>query len=144
MDTRVKSLTRALKAYDYKLFAQRRRDGVICVMRDSELRLSCPNFIMALTNNWTVEGRPVEWGIEVVINRLKAHDLWNNDTFVTNWLKEEEKETESRDKARRNSIESFLYDFRSQFAKATNDINTGNFDKKNDPRRRKEGSHGSL
>lgn len=125
MDSRLKSLNRALKNYDSKLYAERRHtDGKILIMRKSDFNVSAPHIIFPLTENWKMDGRPAEWGIEPIIARLKAHDLWRDDTFVTNFLKEEDKYNEGRDRDRKNSIESFLYDFRSQFAKATKDINT--------------------
>jgi hypothetical protein len=129
MDMRVRSLTQHLKAYDANLYAEKRRDGIICVMRKSGLGLSAPHFIFPLTDNWKIDGHGVEWGIEVVMNRIKAHDLWRDDTFVERWLADEEKEKASRERAHRNSIEAFLYDFRRQFARATNDINTGSMRK---------------
>lgn len=64
-------------------------------------------------------------------------DLWRDDTFVEKLIAQTEKNKESRDRDRRNSVESFLYEFKSQFQKATNDINTSTLEKVT----RKEGSH---
>lgn len=124
MLTNAKSLTRALKAHDSLLFAQETKAGRLDVYRKSQLGCESPNFIFALTEDWSPQGRPVPWGIEVVLNRIKAHDLWRDDTFVEQWIEGHEKREEGKMRDFRNSVESFLYDYRSQFHKATNGVNT--------------------
>ncbi len=98
-------------------------------MRKSQFGGHHPNLLMSLTDTWTASGKPVSWGIEVVLNRIKAHDLWRDDTFVERWIKDQDKIEQGREKDFRNNVESFLYDFRSQFHKATNEINTSNLNK---------------
>lgn len=127
--TRVKDITRVLKSYDRCLYAQETKVGRIDIYRKSEFGTSPPHFIFALTDSWTAEGKPLPYGSEVVLNRIKAHDLWRDDAFVERWIAEKEKEKESGERAMRNSIESFLYDFRKPFMKATADINTANLNK---------------
>ncbi len=115
--------------YDSELYAQESKAGRIDIYRRSKHNDSPPHFLFALTDDWTAKGTPVPWGIEPLLNRIKAMDLWRDDTFVERWIKNHEKEVESQDRARRNSIESFLYDFRRQFARATNDVNTSTLEK---------------
>lgn len=134
----VKNWTRVLKDYDSSLYAQETKLGRIDVYRKSRLNDSPPHFLFALTDNWKPEGTPTWYGSEVVLNRIKAHDLWRDDSFIENWIKEHEKIKASEKRAFKNSIESFLYDFRSEFQKATKDINTSNLKKLH----RKEDSHG--
>jgi hypothetical protein len=136
--SRIASLTRALKEHDKYLEAKEVKLGRIDIYRRSQFDLTPPHFLFPLTHNWKIEGVPVSWGIEVVLNRIKAHDLWRDDTFIEKYIAQHEKEQESRDRDLRNSIESFLYDFRSEFKKATSDINTANLNKIY----RKENSHG--
>lgn len=124
MLTTLKELTRALRGHDSCLFAQESKLGRYDVYRASKYGEAPPHYVFSLTEDWTVKSRPVPWGTDIVLNRLKAHDLWRDDTFVEQWIKANEAREESQDRARRNSIESFLYDFRSQFHRATNDINT--------------------
>lgn len=123
------SLNRALKFYDRELYAQESKAGRLDIYRKSQFGMSLPYFLFSLTDTWKPEGNPVEYGLDVVMNRIKAHDLWRDPEFVTRWIQEEEKRSEGRDRSRKNSIESFLYDFRSQFHKATSDINTSNMKK---------------
>lgn len=126
MNSWMKTMNRALKAHDSSLFCQETTPGRCDVYRKSG---QTSHFIMALTDTWTPTGVPVPWGIEVVINRIKACDLWRNDRFVEDWIKEHEKIEESNGRSLRNSIESFFYDFRRQFAKATNEVNTSTLNK---------------
>lgn len=121
---RIKEVTRVVKAHDSSLYAQETNPGRIDIYRKSQFGGQPPHFIMALTDTWQAKGSPVSWGSEVIINRIKAMDLWRDDTFVEKWIAEHEKTEKSKDRDVHNSIESFLYDFRSQFHKATNGINT--------------------
>lgn len=124
--SRVLSLNENLKRFDSKLFVKKESSGAIHLYRHSSLGSHSPaNYIMALTHDWTADGRSVEWGIEVILARLKAMDLWrDNRTMVDELLESYEKNKASERRAFRNNVEAFLYDFRRDFAKATNDINT--------------------
>ncbi len=119
-------LNRELKAHDSMLFLQETKPGRHDVYRRSGQGDSLPHFIFSLTDSWQPTGAPVEYGLDVVLNRIKANDLWRDDSFVENWLAQHEKDVESKERAKQNSIESFLYDFRRQFAKATDSVNTAN------------------
>lgn len=129
MNSWAKSLDRHLKSSDSCLFVQEGKDGRYDVYRKNRDSMSLPHFIFSLTEDWSPQGRPVPWGIDVVLNRIRAHDLWRDDSFIENYIKECEKMSESKERARRNDVESFLYDYRRQFAKATSDINTGTMEK---------------
>ena len=120
----MQTLNRSLKRYDSSLYVQETKLGRYDIYRKSEFSCNPPNFLFALTDNWTAQGNPAQYGIEVILCRLKAHDMWRDDTFIEKWLAENEKVIEGKDRDRRNNTEAFLYDFRSQFQKATNDINT--------------------
>lgn len=129
MNSWAKRIEQGLKNHDSLLFLQESKLGRYDVYRKTQFGEAPPNLICSLTDDWSVKGSPVEYGLYVVLDRIKAHDLWRDDSFIENWIKEREKEGESRDRARRNSIESFLYDFRSQFQRATDGINTGSLNK---------------
>lgn len=66
----------------------------------------------------------MNWGVEVIIARLKALDLWRNDKLAEELILGYEKDEQIKQKDFRNNVESFLKDFRRQFAKATDGINT--------------------
>lgn len=129
--SRVSELTKALKKHDSCLYAQEAKEGRIDIYRAPTLPgMSPPHFICSLTDTWGPKGRPIEWGNEVVLQRLKAHDLWRDDTFVENYLKERDKETEGKNRDIRNNLEGFLEDMHWKFKRATSDINTSLMDKK--------------
>lgn len=106
-----------------------------------ENRNGAMHLVFALTHNWQVTGYPVPWGIEVIQARIRAIDVWNNDDSFNKMLVHNERIDQSNEKDNLNNIESFLYDFRRQFAKATNDINTGTLEKKD--RRNQNGNRQS-
>ena len=129
MGVRSKTLTKHLSEYDRDLYAVEHKPPRVDVYRKSQLGCNPPNYLFSLTDTWTSSGKPIEYGIEVVMNRVKAHDLWRDDNFVEHWIKEHEQEEESKARDFRNSIEGFLYDFRRDFKKAFSDVNTSNMDK---------------
>jgi len=96
-----------------------------------------PHHIFSLTDTWTASGEPVEWGLEPLLHRLKAMDLWNRQDFVEEFIEQAEKEEESEKRSFRNNTEAFLKDFRRQFAKTFEDVNTSTMEKK-DRRREHE------
>jgi hypothetical protein len=121
---RAETLTRHLKRHDSELYASRQPTGAIHVCRRNRSRPHEPYFIFALTDTWQASGRPREWGIEPILNRIKALDLWRDQTVVDEIIADAEKQAESDGRAARNSIESFLLDFRKPFAKAFDGVNT--------------------
>lgn len=130
MDSRVREVNRVVKGYDKYLVAQRERNGAIHIYRKTSDPADPLHFVMALTDNWTVRGKPRNWGLEVVVNRIAAHDLWKDETVVDRIEASLAKAEESKEKGMRNSIESFLYDFRRQFARATDGINVSSLERK--------------
>jgi len=121
---RVQEITKAVKSYDLCLYAQETKPGRIDLYRKNRDGNEQPHFLFSLTDTWQPTGIPVPWGVEPLMNRIRAMDLWRDDKFAETWMAGQEKRKESQDRDRRNSIESFLYDFKGQFQKATNDINT--------------------
>lgn len=139
---RTELLTRVLKSYDKMLKAKRDDHGVVNIYRevntydvfdfDGGKLWSTRKFdmhVMSLTDTWNANGQPVEWGAEPILCRIKAMDLWNNPTLLDDLKNAREKSEEGKQRDFRNNVESFLYDFRSQFAKATNGINTSTLEK---------------
>lgn len=137
MDSIVKNLTRQLKEHDRELYAKRRADGVILICRKNRNIFSgqtTDHLIFALTDDFSSKGKPVEWGVEPILAHLKAMDGWNRDV-VEDWISEEEKSKEMQDKQRQSKNEDFARDFRRQFARAFNDVNTSTLEKIDNRRR---------
>jgi hypothetical protein len=89
-----------------------------------------PHFVFALSDNWSANGKPVDWGLEPIMARLKAMDIWGRQSIVDELINEYEKASESKDKDRQNNIESFLYEMHSKVKKSWSDINTSTLSKK--------------
>lgn len=142
MDSRVKTLTKQLREHDDCLYAKRRNDGVILVCRRSRNIYSgtiTDHLIITLTEDFTPTGKPVEWGVEPILARLKEMDGFNRD-ITEEWIKNKEK-SDDLDASRRNSRdEDFLKEFRPQFAKAFSDINTSTIEKIDNRRRLDNGN----
>lgn len=147
---RAERITSAVKTHDSQLYCERNMEGKLCIFRNGYswenhhladgnlLRVlrPTPHLVFALTNNWSIRGEAVDWGIEPVMARLKAMDLWNND-LVARLEEQEIKDEESSARQRQNTTESFLYEFRSQFKKTFENVNTASM-AKHDLRKKNE------
>jgi len=142
MNYRARRLTHFLKTHDPELYARDDGQSIKVYRRCKEFRLESLGYetpvlnlvrndhlVMSLTDTWGVKGKRVDWGIEPVMARIKALDLWNSNNLADQFFKEEEEHEKQKAKDFSNNVESFLYDFRSQFKKATSDINTSNLNK---------------
>lgn len=150
-DAKTRSLTRALKKYDSDLFADR-SDDLIGVYRrtihwqsydylGALLHFSRPSLdpVLFLTDNWKINGRPVEWGIEPIMDRIRELDCWNKDRFYEEFVAERERLSNNKKRAFKNEVKARAADMRKDFAKAVNDINTSSLGKV-DKRRIKDGN----
>lgn len=129
MTSWAKAMNKAVKAYDSLLVVKETHAGRYDLYRKSQTGANPPHFLFSFTNDWTPKGVSTEWGKEVVLSRIKAQDLWRDDKFIENYITQLEEESESKERAQQNNVESFFYDFRRQFQRATNDINTANLNK---------------
>ncbi len=144
MDAREWEMTKHLRAHDKDLICRRSGlDGPYCVLQKSQawdsyqlgegatLTYSRPTFnlVFALTDTWTKQGKPRNWGIEPVIQRVKEHRFERHEEQLRELEASYAKAKEASAKDLSNTSEAFLRDFRSQYAKATNDINTSTLEK---------------
>lgn len=152
VDWRVKRITQELRKWDRTLFAHRRPDGTIQVLRQAE-RFSAadalseapdlaslrPQFILALTDNWNLTGKAVDMGLEPLMRRIMDMDLWRDPDSVNQMRARRERAERDKQRARRNEIRALAADMRRDFARATDGINTGGMEKA-DPRRKANGN----
>lgn len=136
MSVFLKSYTRALKGYDSDLFAAHNVDGVVCVFRyvkryelvvDEEgfkmfNLIRGKQFVFALTTNWALSGRSVDWGIDHVMDRIRKIDALANERFLDEMDEANERVDQSNKRAIKNEMEAFWSHERRRFAKATDDI----------------------
>ncbi len=134
---RAKQLSRYLSEYDSKLYAKARygrvdvlRIGERMVSYDlGEWTLTAPvredHFVMALTHDWSVTGRPVDWGIEPLMARLQFSDLWRHDV-ASDVIRAKERQEASTDRELSNQTEAFWKDNRRAWAKNFDGVNRSN------------------
>ena len=144
------SLNKALKAHNRDLYARRCKDGVYRVFQkvkqwrehwisdgqcirelyDSEW-VVCP-----LTHNWAASGRPVEWGIEPVLEHIKYGRPDMDETRDKEFSKQEE----LRERANNNDLKNMALvaaeDMYESSKKAFADIRYSNMDLTNDVRKK--------
>jgi hypothetical protein len=152
MGERVRSVNRLLKRQDTQLFATERADGCIIVWHRSEpwqrgdtrdagelasLRIQP---IFALTNDWTLQGEPVEWGLEPLYWKLRDSDSNRDDSYFEEMVSTRLRDKELRFRAASNENKAIAADERRTFARAFNDINTSTLDKI-DNRRKKDNAY---
>ena len=137
LDWRVFRLNQELKKYDRTLFCHRTSKGMILVLRRAdrleasdynqslpELASLNPQLVFALTDDWTANGNPEDRGIEPVMERLRAMDLWNKSDVLDSLRKNRETEDSIRKQSFRNEVAARALDLRKDFARATNEIST--------------------
>lgn len=145
----VRVLERELKKYDDKLIVRTNRKGVRIIY---EVRKKVdwfeldghkighltdnPQIVFCLTDTWTIHGKPVDWGLLPILDKLRFSDMALNTSLMEDLEKQDEEMEESKKRDMRNQTEAFLYDFRSQFKKTFSDINVSSLDK-TDKRRKK-------
>ena len=152
MDSQVRYYNKAIKQYDRHLFARRGEDGFISIMRENKrwalydvdgldfhALIDSPEFIFAITDNWTKTGQYVPWGSDQVVRRLKDIDAWAKKDLIAEIDEQNEKVDQSKSRALKNEMEAMFIDGRKAFAKATNDILTHSLDKSDKKRRIKDG-----
>lgn len=148
---REQTITRAIRKYDRDLYAKAVH-GRIDIMRrsaryesydiDSSARLlfvrPVEQLIFSLTDNWSINGSPVEWGILPILARLKAIDCWNRGDFFEELESAYENREKSNKRELKNNTEGFLSEFHSVFRNTFKDYNVSNLNKI-DRRRIKDG-----
>jgi hypothetical protein len=146
--------TKNLKSYDSDLYAGRTKDGLPCVFRKyKRYEYVCElgdtalfnlkddhQFVFALTDNWTAGGKPREWGIDFVMNKIKAMDAQANARFFEEMEEHNEKIDISKKRHLKNEMEAFWSHERRRFAKATDGILTHSLSKDEKRKRLKDRS----
>lgn len=83
----------------------------------------------SLTHNWSASGRPVDWGIDHIVNRINSIDREKFYSFYDEMNRKREEDVKLQERARKNEYRAIAADMRRDFAKATNDVNTSTIDK---------------
>lgn len=145
----LRTINRELKFFDRKLYADKTADGKVQIFREgvqwdsipfenSVLWYSRPQpyYILSLTHNWAQQGKPVEWGLEPLLMRLREIDDHRIDV-LGKIHEENEKRAQLARRSKHNEYKAAAADSRRDFARAVNDINTSTLNKV-DSRRKKD------
>lgn len=81
--------------------------------------------VISLTHNFKNDGRPVEWGIEPIIAKLRSMDLWKRN-IADEAIEAKEKADQSQERGLDNNLEAFWKDNRRLWAKNFDDVNRSN------------------
>ncbi len=150
MDSRVRILNKHLKSYDWQLVSMRLGDRINVYRYNTYWEpfewqnkkylyaKKVPQFILSLSENWLADGKPVDWGIEPLMRKIREMDQWRDDSMYENLTKQRERFKELKEREFKNNVKALAYDMRRDFAQATNDINTSTLEK-TDKRRLKDG-----
>lgn len=136
MSHKLNDLTRAVKRYDYDLYADFDARGTVCIwkkIKTAELILDCDGlrlynvkptrqYVCALTDNWSQGGKKRDWGIDRVLSRVRELDSFHNERLLEKIDAQNEKVDQAGRRSMRNEAEAFWSDNVSAFKKATNDI----------------------
>lgn len=147
---RAMRITREIQKHDNRLYADYLM-GQLCVFRKTtryeeydvdgqSLIYARPDkyLIFAITDNWQMSGRPVDWGLLPIRARLNAMDMQQREDFMKELEDSYEKDAKSMDRKLDTSLEGFLYESRDKFKSDFKDINTANL-AKIDKRRIRDG-----
>lgn len=139
---RAERVSTFVKKHDPKLYCRRNTEGKLCIYRESyrwesylmdekllHFARPAPHFIMALTHNWHLHGRDVDVGLDPILARLQEMDLHNRN-IAEELIKNYEKNDLAKERQLRNQNEDFLREFRPQFARTFNDVNTSSLGKR--------------
>lgn len=133
---RVVELNRGLKRYDRRLSAKYKGQGMIYILwADAQIN----KLVCALTDNWSVSGNPVPWGLLPILDHLREIDAAQRADLFNDIRKQRERKAESSERHFKNELEAGLKDNRKGFSKAFDDFNLSTCDKKKDKRRLKNG-----
>lgn len=135
-------LTKHVKNYDPDLFVKRSENGMFILLR-KKTRLDQfefqgvkylytkhePQEILALTDNWTTKGKPVDVGIDKLLARIQQLDGWSRENFIDERIKGYEELHDQEKKARENEWEAKAYEARDHIKKIAEDYNLSSLDK---------------
>jgi hypothetical protein len=130
-------LTKKIRQYDRDLYVYENEEGLKMVMRkanrleasdyfqaEEDPSLLNPQVIFPLTETGSFGSKPVEWGIERILWKIKGMDIWRDSSWLTERKKRLERIEEDKKRQQKNEFRALAADIRTEFAKKVNDINT--------------------
>ncbi len=158
MDWRVKRINDEIQKHDHLLFVKiDPMDGMRHVMRkhtkakrydlgDGQTVTayeSSPEYIMSLTDNWSMRGKSVDWGLECISKHLRDIDSWNPNSLANTMLDHNAKVDESKKRKQDNLMEDMAREYLPIIKENFKYTNTSQMDMKKDPRRKGDRKYGN-
>lgn len=114
MFNRAMRLTAIVKAVDKALYAKRNGE-MLQIWRkshgvDPSHGKTVDNFVLALTDSWTISGKSVDWGIEPLMKKLREMDAWTRVTLYEEFVKERETKLKDKERLRHNEFHAATLD----------------------------------
>lgn len=135
MDYRASRLQKELRSYDPQLFVVKASNGMLQVWRKpdslnlanlyADERPKSAQLILPITDDWTLKGRPVEWGIDPILRKISSMDAWRDDSGYDKFVKRREQAEQERVRVRSNENRARANDLRKDIARVTNDYRMG-------------------
>lgn len=144
MNAKLHQISRLLKRYDSDLYPKRFDDGALGIMRKKWrwdfiwspgasgrlwFTFRDDHLVLPITDNWQEWGKPVDWGIEPILQKIQQLDGWRDDEDYDRFVKDRENRKADKQRAHRNEMRALAADCRREFAHATNEINTSTLEK---------------
>ena len=154
---RAERITEYIRNHDDKLICKMNAiAGTLCIYRktlkfetyeiDGErVTFSLPDlhFVTALTDNWNIKGKPRDWGLLPIMERIRQIDLWQNEVMVQKMISDHEKIDESKKRERMDKHEAQADVLRHDFKKSFGDHIVGNLIDKEKEKTRKDLQNGN-
>lgn len=139
---REQKINKLVQKYSPDLFCTKDGNGTIHIMRRSNeydtfeykgitygYSKTSAQQITSLTHDWSMDGHPVEWGLDLIWNKLRFMDSWRDDTFFDEMVKDRERKKEIEQRSEANELKAQAYDLRSAFNKTFDHYNIGSLDR---------------
>lgn len=129
-------INKLVKEYSPDLYCTKDGNGTVHIMRKTNqydtfeykgvtygYSKTYAHQVTSLTHDWSMDGRPVEWGLDLIWNKLSFMDAWRDDTFFDRMVKDREKAEEIKERSQKNEYLAQAADLRSAFRKTFEDYN---------------------
>lgn len=144
------ALNKALKAWDRTVYARQTKDGIVRVFQKTKqwrehwldgetcIRELCDGewLLCSLTDNWSANGEPRDWGILPVLAHLREGSYQRQDELERELKAERERVQESKERELKNISETAAKEMWSDCKHAFKDTVVHGMDMSKDVRRK--------
>jgi hypothetical protein len=151
MDSYQRRVHKLVNEFDKNLVCRRGPDGVPRVIQQvtdwtlfdlDGTTVAYPvtkdHLVFSLTDNWSGKGKPVEWGLEPIFQKLREISIERRDAQIRELEDEQRKAEELKEKRAMSKFEDIALETRDIYKKTFSDTLLHSVDMKNDVRRKIE------